>query len=222
MEVEKFSIAEETISAIYREGIGAVKKLVLQLCEQINLLNERVKKLEDQLAKDSHNSHKPPSSDGFKSGIKSVRVESEKGVGGQKGHEGRTLSFAEQVDEVVMHEMGKECPGCGESLEEVRVSRYERRQVWDIPEVKMKVVEHRVPMKECPSCGERIQGEFPPEVNASVQYGERIRALGVYLNQYQLLPYERTSQLLEDVFDFSSTVNRTFQPNSLTKTTNRL
>jgi transposase len=86
----------------------------------------------------------------------------------------------------------------------------------------MKVVEHRVPMKECPSCGERIQGEFPPEVNASVQYGERIRALGVYLNQYQLLPYERTSQLLEDVFDFSSTVNRAFQPNSLTKTTNRL
>lgn len=213
MGVEKFLITEETISAIYREGVEAVKKLVLQLCEQINflckqnnLLSERVKKLEEQLAKDSHNSHKPPSSDGFRVGIKSVRVKSGKGVGGQKGHEGKSLNFAERVDEVVVHGVGKECHRCGRSLARMRVSGYERRQVWDIPEIKMRVVEHRALVKRCPGCGESVRGEFPEEVKSPVQYGEKIKSLGVYLNQYQLLPYERTSQLLEDVFGCSMSV----------------
>jgi transposase len=202
-ELEKFSITEETISAIYREGVEAVKKLVLQLCEQINHLNERVQALEDRLVKDSHNSHQPPSSDRFKEPLKSLRTQSGKSVGGQAGHPGRTLNLSAAVDEVVVHEAGRECQRCGKSLEGVGVKGYERRQLWDLPPIKMRVVEHQVEIKECPNCGESQRGEFPIEVNSPVQYGEKIRALGVYLHEYQLLPYERASQLLEDVLDCS-------------------
>jgi transposase len=140
-------------------------------------LSLRVKALENQLAKDSHNSHKPPSSDGFRHFLKSLRAESGKRVGGQEGHEGKTLSFAERVDEVILHEVRKECRRCGASLARVSVSGYERRQVWDIPEIKMRVVEHRAEVKRCPGCGESIGGEFPEGITSPVQYGKKIRSI---------------------------------------------
>jgi transposase len=46
------------------------------------LLEERVTRLEGQLKQDSHNSHKPPSSDGFKRVTKSTRPPSKRSSGG--------------------------------------------------------------------------------------------------------------------------------------------
>ena len=211
MELPKLKrMNREEIGQVYAQGLSAIIGLVEELYDQMSAmreviggLSERVKELETRISKDSHNSHKPPSSDGFKHPLKSLRSESERRVGGQPGHEGKTLSLAERADEVVIHPARKECHRCGRSLERVAVSGYERRQVWDIPVVKMKVVEHRAEIKECPSCGESLTGEFPLEVSSAVHYGKRVRSIGVYLHQYQLLPYERTSQLLEEVFGCS-------------------
>jgi hypothetical protein len=36
-------------------------------------------------------------------------------------------------------------------------------------------------------------------VTASVQYGSRVKALAVYLNNYQFVPLERISEFFEDV-----------------------
>ena len=43
-----------------------------------------------------------------------------------------------------------------------------------------------------------LPGAFPVGVNAPVR--SRARAAAVYLNNYQFLPYERTCQLLDDLF----------------------
>lgn len=66
----------------------------------------RIKDLEEQLAKNSRNSSKPPSSDGPKKGSpksRSLRKKSGKKPGGQKGHKGQTLKQSDAPDKVVKH-----------------------------------------------------------------------------------------------------------------------
>jgi len=79
----------------------------------------------------------------------------------------------------------------------------QRRQVVDLPQFRLEVIEHRAERKQCGVCGQDTEAEFPSEVGAGAGYGPKIKALGVYLNQYQLLPYERVSQLLTDLFGTS-------------------
>ncbi len=122
-----------------------------------------------------------------------------KSRGGQQGHSGTRLEIVDQPDHSVLHPV-RECLRCGCSLESVDATDHRRRQVMDIPPLKLEVTEHRAEIKCCPGCGCPNEAAFPAEVKTSVQYGSRIKSLLVYLNQYQLLPYERTCQLAEDLF----------------------
>ena len=61
----------------------------------------RIEELERRLAKDSHNSHKPPSSDGFKRHRKPLAVSS-KLNGGQVGPPGHALQQVENPNEVII------------------------------------------------------------------------------------------------------------------------
>src|SRR5881275_2840538 len=81
--------------------IGQQSLLIEQLQAQIASLTQHVKDLQDRLAKDSHNSSLPPSSDRFVRQPKSLRKKSEKPSGGQKGHPGTTLQFSQAPDEVI-------------------------------------------------------------------------------------------------------------------------
>ncbi|MCP4942992.1 MAG: IS66 family transposase [Planctomycetaceae bacterium] len=163
-------------------------------------LREENKELRGKLAKNSQNSSKPPSSDGLnKPKPKSLRKPSGKKPGGQQGHSGARLAVAEQPDHTIVHSV-EACQQCGCSLCEIAATDIRRRQVIDIPPIQLEVTEHQAETKCCPDCGHRTEASFPEEVKTSVQYGERIKSLLVYLNQYQLLPYERTCQLVEDLF----------------------
>jgi transposase/uncharacterized coiled-coil protein SlyX len=201
------------IVAVYAQGPDAVVELVERLCTQLDRqqqqlrtqqemiasLTERVKELEDQLAKDSRNSSKPPSSDPPKPKPKSLRSKSGKKPGGQEGHPGNTLSVVEEPDHVLVH-YPQECAGCGKGLAGIEASGHDRRQVVDIPPLALEVTEHRVQRKRCAGCGITTTAEFPSEARTAVCYGPRIKALGVYLMEYQLLPYDRTGELLKDLF----------------------
>src|SRR3954471_3302230 len=105
----------------------------------------RIAELERQLAASSRNSSKPPSSEGLgKPSPKSLRGRSGRKPGGQPGREGRTLRQVSTPDEVVVHEPGA-CAGCGTDLgAEGPPARVIRRQVFDIPQITVRVVEHRL------------------------------------------------------------------------------
>ena len=75
------------------------------------VLQARVEELEARLAKDSHNSSKPPSSDGLARKTKSLRRRSGNKPGGQIGHRGETLRLVATPDEVVEHRPAI-CVGC--------------------------------------------------------------------------------------------------------------
>ena len=195
----------EDILKVYEAGPEVVIKLVTTLTatiseqsEQITALQERVKALEDQLNKNSRNSSKPPSTDGFIK-PKSQRQKSGMPVGGQKGHTGHTLKMVDNPDHTIIYRVSR-CNKCGSSLEETQATGYERRQVFDLPPIKVETTECQAEKKLCPHCGCLNKASFPEEVQQPVQYGPRLKAMAVYLSQYQLLPYERTSELFADLF----------------------
>jgi transposase len=173
---------EEQIRAIYRQGEDAMVAFVGSLTGVVQALSERVQALEDQLAKNSQNSGKPPSSDGLKKKPKSLRHKSGKKSGGQPGHPGSTLKTVANPDHIEIHAV-KCCHHCQTSLESVNASRCEKHQVFDIPPVQVAIAEHQAEVKECPICHQNTIGEFPSGVSQAVQYGERIKALMVYFNQ---------------------------------------
>jgi transposase len=212
----------EEFRTVYDSGFEATFALVQSLSHNIDALTARVQQLEDRLAKNSRNSSKPPSSDDpAKPKPKSLRRSSAKKPGGQKGHPGSTLSLVKDPHHVVVHSP-EECKGCGESLSEVVASSYERRQVVDVPPLlALEVTEHRIQRKRCAGCGRSTEAAFPLEASTRevVGYGPRIKALMAYLVEYQLLPYERAGELLEDLFGepapgagtLYSTVERCFE-----------
>jgi transposase len=172
------------------------------LREQVTLLSERISVLEAQLAKDSHNSHLPPSSDRFHRQPKSLRKKSGRRPGGQAGHTGNTLKLSESPDLVIRHPVDH-CQHCQHDLHEVIRLLVERRQVIDLPPKRVLVIEHQTEAKCCPRCQQVSISAFPEDVRAPVQYGAAIGAVGVYLVQQQLLPYERACEVLEDVLGAS-------------------
>lgn len=159
-----------------------------------------IRSLRDQLAKNSHNSSKPPSSDGLKkSRTRSLRQKTGRRSGGQKGHKGHTLRMVERPDHIRVHKAST-CPHCGTDLQSVEPCGYEKRQVFDVPPVRIEVTQHQAEIKVCSTCGERVKGDFPSNVTQPVQYGPRLKAQASYLNNYQLLPLARTCELLGDFY----------------------
>src|SRR6266478_7243317 len=188
---------EEELQAL-REENRTLKALVAELLplkEQLAQANARIKDLEVTLAKDSRTSSKPPSSDGLARLPRSSRRPSGKRPGGQAGHPGHTLSMVEQPDEVVCHRPPV-CRLCREDLSRVPGRVAERRQVLDLPDIRLLAHEHQIEAVCCPTCHTTSLGSFPASVSAPVQYGPHLQALAVYLHQGQLLPTARTCEAL--------------------------
>lgn len=138
--------------------------------EAIAVLQARVKELEDRLAMDSHNSHKPPSTDYSRRRTHSLRRPSGKKPGGQPGHPGHTLEVVADPTKLEVHRP-EQCASCGTSLAGIVPTKSERRQVIDLPPLQLETVEHRVEHLCCPDCGQVTAGDFPPEARQPVQYG---------------------------------------------------
>jgi len=180
--------------------LPGIKARQQQLEAENKQLRERVCELEQRLAKNSRNSSKPPSSDGFKKPApKSLRKKGKRKSGGQPGHPGHTLKRVEKPDHTEKHRVER-CACCGRSLADQLPDAVEKRQVHDLPPLRLIVTEHQAATKLC-ECGHLNKASFPEGVNAPVQYGERIKAAAVYAKNYQYLPYERTCELLNDLFN---------------------
>jgi transposase len=170
--------------------------IIAQLQTELKELRERVTELEQSKKVDSHNSGKAPASD-ERWKAKSLRKRSGKGSGGQQGHKGETLKFVANPEAREIHKAAGVCD-CGRAISQGKVLGYRRRQVFDIPAIKLQVTEHQAERRQC-SCGKVHQAAFPKEVSAPVQYGASVKAISSYLQVQQLLPYQRCQELMADV-----------------------
>ena len=188
----------EEFRAIYRQGEDAVVAMFEIFQERLIVLETEVEHLKGIIAKNSHNSSKPPSSDMHRPPPKSLRPKSQKRSGGQPGHKGHGLQQVDHPDHVKNHRLHGSCE-CGKNLRNGKVVGFERRQVFDVPPEKVEVTEHRAEIREC-LCGIQHVADFPEGVNAPLQYGERVRAMILYLCCYQLIPQKRTTETMADLF----------------------
>ncbi|HEY7093358.1 MAG TPA: IS66 family transposase [Ktedonobacterales bacterium] len=169
------------------------------LREQVQTLLARVQELEGRLAKDSHNSSRPPSSDGLRRKPKSQREKSGKKRGAQPGHAGHRVSLVATPDLVQTHRPSQ-CSACQQAFPSDAPSWVERRQVQELPPVRLQITEHRLLHVRCPSCGATTAAEAPAGVSAPQQYGPRLRAVATYLVQQQFVPYARVREVFADLF----------------------
>jgi len=113
---------KEAVLDLFDEVGRQVEELAVQLEKQA----EALKELQDQLSKNSQNSSKPPSSDGYVKAkrTKSLRKSGKKPNGGQPGHEGNTLKASDNPDHTNVHKV-ESCEYCQASLKDVSNSNYE-------------------------------------------------------------------------------------------------
>jgi Transposase IS66 family len=86
------------------------------------------------------------------------------------------------------------CGACGAALRAGLPRTDARRQVCERPPGRMAVTAHRAESKPCPHGGQPPKGACPPEGTPPVPDGPALKAQAVYVNQYQCIPLERTSE----------------------------
>ncbi|MFC7219752.1 IS66 family transposase [Streptomyces polyrhachis] len=175
--------------------------LVVELKLLVSAQAAEIAELKRRLAADSHNSSRPPSSDGLrkKPAPKSLRQRSGRKPGRAKGDPGGRLEQVADPDDIVDHHPAA-CGGCGDALNSARSVGYRARQVFDLLEITPEVTEHRLHQAVC-GCGHATTAPAPDLVNAATVYGPGVRAAICYLSAYQHLPAKRLAEAMESLFE---------------------
>jgi len=177
---KKVKSLEDVVDALTADldnRIGAaVAKAVIPLKEdigrkevQIQKANDEIDRLKAVIDKDSNNSSKPPSSNGFKKIVNSREASTRK-PGGQRGHKGYTVRIPTNLDELVLEGKAKHIIVDDTNGATSYVSD------WEI-DIQTTVIytERRRPVGE------------PPRI----QYGVEVHALAVYLSNVGMMSLER-------------------------------
>lgn len=189
----------------YQQENEQLKQRIQELEAALEAAQQQIAELTALLKQNSRNSHWPSSRDKSrkKRRTKSLRRQNDKKPGGQKGHEGHTLTMSAEPDVVTVHRPDT-CQHCQAPFAaEQRAVAVDKRQVHDLPPLQVVVTEHQAETLCCGHCRQLSQGTFPADVVAPVQYGPGIQQLAVYLKSEQYIPYDRSRQFLADLFDLA-------------------
>lgn len=179
-------------------------KQISELTAVIEELTQKVAELTEKLNKNSNNSSKPPSTDGFKKPVNkncSLREKSGKKPGGQKGHSGSYLTVLSEPDQIEEH-IHADCKNCPHyemcrKAADVKETRYVIDAV-----VEVNITAHKLlSMPSCLKCGCEKTGVFPDSVSSYMQYGENLEALVDTLNTVGAVSVKRTHEILGGVFN---------------------
>lgn len=171
------------IAAAVEQNILPLKERILELQTQSAQKDAEILRLKAMINKDSSNSSKPPSTDGFKQ-IPNNREKSDKKRGGQPGHSGHSLRVPENLDKLVAEgKVTKRLVDCTNGAKE-----YVSKWIVDI-DIKTVYTEIRYPT------GVKLPCELQPEV----VYGNSIKALAVLLEQEGVIAIKRLSDFFRMV-----------------------
>ena len=193
-----FEIPQEVTPEYINALLQTISRLVDEVTaqkEEIVSLNEKVKELEERLNKNSSNSSKPPSSDGYNKPSKnrSLRGKSGKKPGGQKGHKGHGMVLPHEPDEII-EQIPPQCIGCenrGTCAGKCRETRYGI----DL-EVNVKVTQYNQMEFICPLSGQKITGEFDDGITGTHQYEKGVKTIVVLLYICGIVSHSRIAEMV--------------------------
>jgi transposase len=195
----------ETVVAVLMElsaQNALLARQVTELSERVAKQDERIAELERRLKRNSRNSSTPPSQDPPGAPERKRAPVSGRGQGAQPGHpgRGRGLLPAAAVDLAVEH--WPECCGCGHRFSErarEAVGRPARHQVAELPEIAVRVTEHRLQRQRCPACGAATRAELPAGVSGGA-FGARLEAAVATLSVRNRVSRRDTVELADELF----------------------
>ncbi|MGL5513799.1 MAG: IS66 family transposase, partial [Sporomusa sp.] len=175
----KIDALESSIAERIEEAVAeAVAKATAPLLAKIDEQEKEIQRLKSQINKDSSNSSKPPSMNGFRKPANN-REQSTRQQGGQVGHKGNRLNIPE-------------------NLEELKIAgKIEHRIIYEgISEGEAYVSDFEINLKIVPEYIEtRRAAGAPPQIS----YGEDIRALAVYLSLVGLISIKRLTEFFSEI-----------------------
>jgi transposase len=173
-------------------------KIIADQAKIIVDLNSRLDKLENP--KNSRNSSIPPSHDYSRPlRTQSLREPSNKKLGGQPGHEGKTLEMTKNPDKIISH-IPQFCTCCGRDLSQTKAELVECRQEVVLPPIQPIFIEHQSFQKIC-NCGNKVISGFPEGITPGISYGENVESLAAYMNARQFVPFHRLAEMFKFVFN---------------------
>jgi transposase len=199
-ELESLRAANTALRARNTELAVQVEGLRARVADQdgrIQALCAQVGELGRQLRRDSSNSSLPPSAEGLGKKPAVPRQRGARRPGKQPGAEGKHLAQVEDCDQTFLH-VPTDCRKCGDRLDDAPVAGVVRRQVFDLPQIRLVVTEHQAQRRVC-GCGAVTTATFPVEVTAPACYGDGVRAAVAYLQGWQHLPVDRAAQAVSDL-----------------------
>ena len=174
-------------------------EMLMKQAARVTVLEAQVEELKRRLNVNSHNSSKPPSSDGPDTKISNRKGGGKRKPGGQPGHEGhhRALLPVEQVDKVTGVKPCA-CEHCGRKIDG-EDPQPERHQVWEIPPIQPYVEEYQLHGFWCRDCGKFTRASLPEGVPAGA-FGPRLQATIALLSGVYRLSKRSVESVLADFF----------------------
>ena len=198
---DKDAVIEELVRQV-KELTDVLEGMRKQLAGKdaiIEAQTKRIKELEEQVKKNSQNSSKPPSSDGYqKPRPVSNREKTGRKAGGQSGHKGNGFQMPKvDIIEEVAH-IPEKCKGCAQFRRCPESGVSPVRNEIDV-EIKVVLRKHYTVSYNCPLEGNVLTGEFPEGIRSSMQYGQGVRAMAAALNTEGMMSVQRTHDFLSAV-----------------------
>ncbi len=160
---------------------AALRAEMAGLREVIERLEKLLETLQGKLSKDSHNSHKPPGSDGPQAPPRPSNPPTGRKRGGQPGRKGKAREpLAEGSENRTVEVKLTACPHCAFVLPPEAITGTVTHRVLDLVRKLTEVVAFRLDKGCCPNCHKDIQAKLPPE-SGTGELGPQIRALVAYL-----------------------------------------
>ena len=193
-----------------------IQELIQMVCKVTHRMNQLEKEnqfLKERLGLHSQNSSLPPSSDHQKKKNKPKNRSSGRSSGGQLGHRGhfRPLLDTTEVDDIVYCELPKQC-FCGGEIhagEEIQ-----RHQVYELPELKLRVTEYQLVKGFCQRCHYGHRASLPEGVSWGIT-GARLTSLMSSLVAKYKLSRREAQGFLKEHLKFSLSLGTVFNKQRL-------
>ncbi len=193
-------MTREKLSEVSKDDLIEIILLLVSEIKQLRKENEKLKVENEDLKgklglprKDSENSSIPPALD------KKPKIEKAecRKMGPPVGHTGVKRENKREPD-VVIFEKIKRCKGCGSEIES-NSERYESHIIYEMPPIKLVVIEIRRQRDSCNICGREIIADNPVGIRENQVFGLNFEIFLTMMKERYNVSYEKVKELVKDL-----------------------